>query len=227
MRDSFVFYRSFAEACRELNPEDFKAAVLAMCDYAMDDKDPDTDGVAKAILIMAKPVIDSNNQKYKNGTKGGRPKNQTETKPKPNNNQTETKAEPYVDVEEDVEVNVEVEEKETPKGVKKEPKHKHGKSVLLTDSEYEKLKDEYGEAETEKAIAYFNDYIGDKGYKSKSHYLAMRRWVFTAVKENDQRKERLEGKARSGTTNKFNAFEQRQNNYDDIEARMMRRRAAQ
>ena len=93
-----------------MNPEDFKAAVLAMCDYAMDDKDPDTDGVAKAILIMAKPVIDSNNQKYKNGTKGGRPKNQTKTKPKPNQNQTETKAEPYVDV--DVEEDVEVEEKD-------------------------------------------------------------------------------------------------------------------
>lgn len=113
----------------------------------------------------------------------------------------------------------------------KEKKHRHGDHVLLTDKEYEKLKADYGESEAEKAIAYLNDYIEDKGYKSKSHNMAIRRWVFTAIKEQEQRKKRIEEqekkeKARSGTKNQFNNFEQRDNNMSDIEAMMMKRRVA-
>ena len=65
----------------------------------------------------------------------------------------------------------------------KESKHQHGefKNVLLTDKEYEKLKTEFPEAE--EAIEFLSAYIAEKGYKSKSHYLAIRRWVINAVKE--------------------------------------------
>ena len=41
------------------------------------------------MMAMVVPVIDTNNRRYENGCKGGRPsdkKNQTETKPKPNRN---------------------------------------------------------------------------------------------------------------------------------------------
>ena len=96
MRDSFVFYRSFYEACKELDAEDFKAAVMAICAHALDGEEPDIKGVSKAVYVMAKPIIDVNNIRYENGKKGGRPKNQTETKTKPNENQTGTEAEPYV-----------------------------------------------------------------------------------------------------------------------------------
>ena len=69
---------------------------------------------------------------------------------------------------------------------KKEQKHRYGEyqHVLLTDSERDKLMDQYGEAETLAAIKYLDEYISEKGYKSKSHYLAIRRWVFDAVKKN-------------------------------------------
>ena len=75
------------------------------------------------------------------------------------------------------------------KGVGKETKHKYGeyKNVLLTDSEYEKLKKDYGEEETNKAITYLDEYIEMKGYKAKSHNLAIRKWVFEALKEQKQR----------------------------------------
>ena len=41
---------------------------------------------------------------------------------------------------------------------------------------------------TEEAIRYLDEYIDDKGYKSKSHYLAMRRWVFNALDERKAKK---------------------------------------
>lgn len=68
----------------------------------------------------------------------------------------------------------------------KEPKHKYGEyqHVMLTDSERNRLMDEYGEAETSAAIKFLDEYIEEKGYTSKSHNLAMRRWVFDAIKKD-------------------------------------------
>lgn len=81
----------------------------------------------------------------------------------------------------------------------KEEKHKFGefKNVLLTDDEHEKLLAlEHGE----RAIEYLSEYIKRQGYKTKSHYLAIRKWVFKAIEEDDlkaaeleRRKERLQG----------------------------------
>ena len=64
-------------------------------------------------------------------------------------------------------------------------KHIYGeyKHVRLTDEERDKLMNEYGEAETTDAIRYLDEYIEMKGYKAKSHYLAMRKWVFDAIKK--------------------------------------------
>ena len=69
---------------------------------------------------------------------------------------------------------------------KKEEKHKYGeyKKVLLTDEELDKLNKEFGEQETQKAINYLDEYIEMKGEKYKSHYLAMRKWVYKAVEEH-------------------------------------------
>jgi len=76
------------------------------------------------------------------------------------------------------------EEKEPEKEQKKKPtKHKYGEyqNVLLTDDEYSKLKNQF--PNTDEAIEFLSLYITEKGYKSKSHYLALRRWVFNALKE--------------------------------------------
>ena len=93
MRDSVVFYRSFYEAIKMLPAEQFKASALAILEYGLDGKEPEAEGIERTVFCMAKPQIDANNRRYKNGTKGGRPKtkdNQTETK----DNLNETKPEP-------------------------------------------------------------------------------------------------------------------------------------
>lgn len=93
MRDSVVFYRSFYEAIKMLPAEQFKASALAILEYGLDGKEPETEGIERTVFCMAKPQIDANNRRYENGTKGGRPKtkdNQTETK----DNLNETKPEP-------------------------------------------------------------------------------------------------------------------------------------
>ena len=54
-------------------------------------------------------------------------------------------------------------------------------NVKLTDKERDTLFEEFGEDKTHRAITYLDEYIEEKGYKSKSHYLAIRRWVIKAV----------------------------------------------
>lgn len=96
MRDAVLFYRSFADAVKVLPESEQLAALWAVIDYGLDGTEP-ADGIARAIWLMAKPLVDRNNQRYENGLKGGRPKraeNQSETKDKPKLNQSETKAKP-------------------------------------------------------------------------------------------------------------------------------------
>lgn len=66
---------------------------------------------------------------------------------------------------------------------KKVVKHKHGEfqHVLLTENEFENLANSYGVDMRDKAIKFLDEYIEEKGYKSKSHNMAIRRWVIDAV----------------------------------------------
>lgn len=63
----------------------------------------------------------------------------------------------------------------------KDIKHKYGeyKNVLLSDKEMESLKKEFDNYED--LIVYLDEYIEMKGYRAKSHYLAIRKWVIEAV----------------------------------------------
>ena len=67
-------------------------------------------------------------------------------------------------------------------------KHKYGeyKNVLLKDTELEKLKNDFNNYE--ELIKFLDEYIEMKGYKAKSHYLAIRKWVVDAVKERNRKK---------------------------------------
>lgn len=64
------------------------------------------------------------------------------------------------------------------------------RNVLLADDEYEKLKELCGE-DLQGVIDHLSSYIEMKGYKVKSHYLAIRKWVITAYKEQKMREERI------------------------------------
>ena len=120
-RDSMVFYRSFHEATRELPPEIYKEAMVALMDYALDGRINEVSAYTNMFLQMAKPQVDANNQRYINGSKGGRkpePKSEKgevqKTKAEPKRNQTGTKSEPNVNVN----VNDNVLKENTLKGVK-------------------------------------------------------------------------------------------------------------
>lgn len=203
MYESMVFYRSFYEALKDLEPEMQNEVYNAIFLYGLYGELPENmSPVAKSIFTLIKPQIDANNRRKENGKKGaeygklgGRPpkeplKEDKKTPKKPLKNPTQT---PNVNVNANVNVNV--------KRVYGEYSH-----VKLKDEELEKLHRDFGKAETDKAIKFLDEYIEEKDYKSKSHYMALRRWVFDAVKERNK-----------GKKLGFNDFQQSDTNLDEME----------
>lgn len=223
MRESIVFYRSFYEAIKELPAEEFRNAVMAIMEYGLNDSEIDTSGVAKAILIMAKPQIDKNNKRYENGLRGGtKPKqNQNGTNPEPNRNQTVTKVEP------------------TPNqnGTKTEPKRTNPEpNDNVNDNDNDNVND-IKESEEKKLRFYpptleeLKKYIADNKYNVDPErfidYYTANGWTvgknrmkdWKAVVRNWDRSQKSGGRMRQELTaeTKFNNFEQRSYDYAALE----------
>lgn len=80
MRDSLIFYSSFAKAIKRLPDAEQLKALWAIIDYGLEDMEPEDDGgTYMAIFDMAKPQIDANIKRKADGAKGGRPAKQTYT----------------------------------------------------------------------------------------------------------------------------------------------------
>ena len=202
MRESVVFYRSFAEAIKALPKEEQLKALWAVINYGLDGVIPEEHGVHTAIFLMAKPQIDANNKRYQNGTKGGRPV----TKDKPNDNQDETKAEPK---EKD-----NVKEKE-----KVKVKDNDNSVVRFTPPTKQDVMDYcqekgYTDVDVERFMNYYtsNGWMVGKN-KMKDWKAAMRNWA---------RKD-MAAKPNNTNGNRFCNFEQRNYDYDALEKNLLRK----
>jgi len=120
MRDSFIFYKSFYEAIKELTTEQQATVVLAIMQYQFDETEPVLEGVPKAIFTLIKPQLDANNTRYENGCKGGAPKGNSNAKKQPKNKQETTEKQANENVNENDNVNDNENEKKKKKESKKE-----------------------------------------------------------------------------------------------------------
>jgi hypothetical protein len=79
-------------------------------------------------------------------------------------------------------------EKDKEKEKEKEIKNIYGEyeNVTLTEKELEKLNAEFGPEKTKQAFEFLSAYKVEKGYKTKSDYLTLRRWVFDAVEKSSK-----------------------------------------
>ncbi len=200
-RESFVFYESFYSAISVLPKNEQLLMLKAVVERALYGTEPNLSGVSKAMYSLIIPQLEANERRYKNGCKGGRPKpknNQDETETKPNNNQDETETKPNVNDNDNVNDNVNVNDnKYTSPTATKPTKHKYGthKNVLLTDEEYLKLQERFP-TDCEEKINTLSEGIALKGYKYKSHYLAVIKWAETERARNQS----------SGAPNDYDRF---------------------
>lgn len=112
-RESFIFYKSFYESIKELDPLDQVQIYDAIFKYQFEAEEIELKGICKSIFTLIIPQLEANNKRYLNGLKGGAPKgNQNATKKQPKNNLELTKKQPNendnVNVNENDNVNVNV-----------------------------------------------------------------------------------------------------------------------
>ena len=196
MTEGFVFYRSFYEAIKSMPDTEAKSMLCMICEYALNEKEPDEGAglTEKAIFALIKPQIDANNRRKRNGRMGGAPAGNRNAEKQPEVDCTEEK-------------NNQKQPKTTGNN-QKQPKHKDkdkdkekekekvvspdesssGKKTLgeynnirLTETEMDRLKADFG-GDADEAIQYLSAYKAEKGYKTKSDYLTIRRWVIDAVR---------------------------------------------
>ena len=98
-KNSFVFYRSFYDAALLLHKMERVQLILAICEYALDGKEPDLTGAALAVFLIAKPNLDENRRRFEIRKRGGKSKTQ-------NKHQAGTDVD--VNVDENVNVNDDV-----------------------------------------------------------------------------------------------------------------------
>lgn len=76
-RKSFLFYRSFWSGGSKLKPRERLAFYDTIALYAFTGQETSLPHNAAICFEFAKPLIDSNNKKYEDGSKGGRPQKTT------------------------------------------------------------------------------------------------------------------------------------------------------
>ena len=144
-RKGFVFYRSFYEGLCELNDYEHFRMYHAMCKYALYGEDTYfEDAPLRMAFNLIKVQIDTNNQRYENGKKGGAPRGNKNAQKKGNNqnqpktteiNQKQPEEEKEVEAEAEKEVDVEKTDiVQTPDG-RKAGRTKNG----VTDKEAEEV----------------------------------------------------------------------------------------
>lgn len=90
-RNSIIFYRSFYEAIKDLEPEAQAQTYNAIFEYSLNFNEVVLNGLPRTIFTLIKPQLEANHKRYKNGKRGGRPAETEITEEEPNDNQNLTK----------------------------------------------------------------------------------------------------------------------------------------
>lgn len=215
MNNSFVFYASFYEALSELDDADRLAAYDAICRYSLTGEEPETSGIVRAVFLLMRPVIDANNERRANGSKGGRPSkkpmvSENDANEKPMDSENAQNEKPYEDEDVDEDVDEDKRERVRERKPARPERHKYGmyRNVLLSDDQMEKLK-----AEIPNYLSYIelvSEYVAKTGKGYKDYLAAIRSWY---------RKDQQEGKNRAAPqrTNSFMNFPERDDyNYEEL-----------
>ena len=219
MRESMVFYQSFAKAIKLMPKDKQLDALWAIIDYGLDgtEPDPETDVYTMMVFEMAKPQIDSNVKRKVNGSSGGRPKTYGYEDEKPvvieSENHRLSDEKPNVNVNENV--NVKENDKKKDTNVSKEKRF----APPTPEDVREYCREKGLSVDADRFVDFYeskNWYVGKN--KMKDWKAAVRNWA------RSQRQEST-AKGTEKPRNRFDNFQQREYDYDALIAREMASRS--
>lgn len=202
-KDSYVMYKNWSKGIIKLSDAQAGQLLKSICAF-QDGEETEPDDVAAAALfeIFKDRMIEDaeaykakcdrlkenlSSQKENENCQKGNDKSQMENKKSQMGKNKSQKGNEKDQKDAVASVSVSLSDTDTVPDSKKdkEKKESYGElgNVKLTVKERERLIEDYGSAKTEAAIDYLDGYIADKGYKSKSNYQAIRRWVIDAIDE--------------------------------------------
>ena len=197
-KTNFILYKDYQSHVDLLSDEQAGKLFKAIFKYVDNRQEVELDGMTTMAFSFIKASLERDLVKYKkrvvasqeNGKLGGRPSkpNLNQDKPiKPSGLSSPPRKGDSVNVSvsDTVSDNVNDSDSDIVKP-KKDSKIKFGKysNVKLTQKEYDKLSSENKNIDF--IIDWFSAYIEEKGYKSKSHNLTIRRWVIDACNKNSK-----------------------------------------
>ena len=205
-------FRSFLEATESLPPEQFKEAWLAVMHYGMDGVEDDLSPTGKLFLAMAKPVIDNSLAIREGNSRGGKKSNEVDAK----SNEVDAKSK-QVDTKSN---EVDTKSKQQEEGIRnKEYRSKDNnikESRRFTPPSLQEVREYCSQRGNKVDPEQFIDFYESKGWKVGA--AAMKDWkaaVRTWEKRDTVRKHEQNQK------NRFNQFEQRDYDYDALEAELL------
>ena len=215
MKESFVFYETWAEVIRHMPDKERLQIFDAIMSYGIYGEKTELGGLAQMALNLVFNDIDECKAKRTERAEKNRSNilKRWEKAHSNGNERIQSNTNVYeriqsdtkhsVDGDVDVNVNVNGDNKRVDadksatrqtelfnvETVKKETKHKYGeyKNVLLTEDEFGTLNAKYGK-EAAAIIDNYSQYKEMKGYKCKRDYLAILKWGVSAYRESQNRK---------------------------------------
>jgi hypothetical protein len=172
MRKAINFFRSYFEVAKELNDKDRLAFYDALLNKQFENIEPNLKGMANFAYISQKHSIDTQVKGYYDKTKDEQfnPNEPPSVGGKIGGNQP-----PYLQEKE------KGQEKEEVQVVNKKINIKE--FVFLSESELNKLNEEFTQHEVEWMLNKLNDYKASTGKKYKSDYAAINMWVKDAFRK--------------------------------------------
>ena len=203
-KQTFVFRLEWAQVLKQ-QPDSIRLAVYdAIIDYVQTGKEPPQQSAVYFAFLFIKNQIDKDTAKYeevcaKRAEAGKKHKGNQHTINRNKLEQMEQMEQVFQngtngtdnDNECDYDNNTNINssdiikaDKSAKKKSTKQPKKKYGEfeNVLLTDEEAQKLHNEFGN-DAIGIVDFLSSYRAEKGYKNKSDYLSIKRWVATAYYE--------------------------------------------
>lgn len=189
-KGSFVLYTDSRNLIDLLSDEQSGKLLKAIFCYVEDGEAPELDEVSTVVFMAIKNYLDRDQAKYEAvcqkraeyGRKGGEAKasKSYQKLAKASKSKQSLPSVADSDSENDNDTDSDNESDSDIKNTLSKPKpkkHKYGahENVLLTDEELEKLKAEY--PDWKERIEEMSEGVAMKGYKYKSHYLAIRNWA--------------------------------------------------